>query len=113
MRELQSQITVVKELRRAGIFFCAIPNGIFTTKKQARMAKASGLEKGAPDLLIFNAPKFVGIALEMKAPGGRLRPEQKAWLARLKREGWLCLVAWSAEDALEQLCAAGLNVRTF
>lgn len=115
--ELSEQIIVVRELRRLRLQFCAVPNGLLTTQKQARMAKASGLEKGVPDLLIFDAPPgYVGVALEMKRIDGRpsdLRPEQRQWMAQLAKRGWLCLVGYGAQDALAKLCAAGFDVRGF
>jgi hypothetical protein len=91
--------------------------GLYTSTKQARMAKASGLERGVPDLLIFEAPEgaqFVGVALEMKRAGGRpsdLRKEQREWLRALEVLGWRSLVGYGAEDALGKLCALGYDVR--
>lgn len=115
--ELSEQIVVARELRRLRLRFTATMGGLYTSTKQARMAKASGLERGVPDLLIFEAPEgaqFVGVALEMKRAGGRpsdLRKEQREWLRALEVLGWRSLVGYGAEDALGKLCALGYDVR--
>jgi len=40
------------------------------------------------------------MACELKMPGGRLSPSQKAWLEALKRFGYYTVVAFGAEDAI-------------
>ncbi len=70
---------------------------------------STGLPAGWPDLFGFRAvtvtPELVGAALpvfaaiEVKAPGGRLRPEQEQILAALRFMGALCGVARSYEEA--------------
>ena len=70
---------------------------------------STGLPAGWPDLFGFRVvivtPELVGAALpvfaaiEVKGPGGRLRPEQEQVLAVLRSMGALCGVARSYEDA--------------
>ena len=70
---------------------------------------STGLPAGWPDLFGFRfvtvTPELIGAALpvfaaiEVKAPGGRLRPEQEHILAALRSMGALCGVARSYEEA--------------
>lgn len=70
---------------------------------------STGLPAGWPDLFGFRAvtvtPELIGAALpvfaaiEVKALGGRLRPEQEQILATLRSMGALCGVARSYEEA--------------
>ncbi len=104
---------------------CAIPNGVRLTAIQAALAKADGLTAGAPDWLcftgrsftdgdargavyhIYGLPTYVGLALEFKRAtnkaGGsapsRTSPEQAAWHADLRANGWRVEVVTSAEAA--------------
>ena len=114
--ELSEQVVVVRELRRAGLLYCAVPNGGRRDRREAYMLKASGVVSGVPDLLIFEPTPdgHVGTALEMKREGGRmsnLSKAQRGWLEALSSRGWLVLVGFGAKDALEKLRAAGYEVR--
>jgi hypothetical protein len=112
--ELSEQIFVVRELRKRKVVFCSVPNGGRRDLREASKLKASGVEAGVPDILIFDPPpqlRAVGTALEMKrAGGGRLSDKQKKWLELLRERGWHTLVAHGAEDALAQLAEAGYEV---
>jgi hypothetical protein len=114
--EQQEQEIVVAQLRAAGLLFCAVPNGLYTSRAGAAAAVRAGLVKGAPDLLIFSAPPGApgarGVALEMKrSERGRVSPEQASFLAALEREGWVVLVGRGADAALTALVGLGYNVR--
>ena len=111
--ELSAQIRIVRDLRRAKILFCAVPNGGRRDRRTAIMLKASGTVAGVPDLLIFDPPPvggFVGVALELKTLGGRVSKVQKAWLEDLKNRGWASLVARGYMDAVSQLQKLGYEV---
>jgi hypothetical protein len=115
MRHQESfeQRTVAFWLRKAGIFFCAIPNGGFRNRFEAGRMKAEGVTAGAPDILIFDAPPcdptyFVGVALEMKREkGGVVSDAQRAFMKELDHRGWLSIVANGANDAFEKLTNFG------
>lgn len=49
--------------------------------KRAGIAKAMGLQAGAPDIwLLRRVPGQIRVCLvELKLPGGKLRPEQEGW----------------------------------
>lgn len=115
--ELSEQMVVVRALRAAGVQFCAVPNGGYRDRRGALMLRASGVQAGVPDLLIFDPPPahpgLVGMGLEMKREGGRpsdVRPEQRAWLAALVERRWLTAICNGAADALRVLRWAGYNV---
>jgi hypothetical protein len=110
------QVQVAKALRRAGLVFCAVPNGGFRVTREAGRLKAEGVQKGVPDLLIFTPPpggSSVGVALEMKRRDGRpgdLRKAQKEWLGTLSDLGWDTMVGWGAIDAIQKLRDLGYEI---
>lgn len=59
-----------------------------------------GLAVGSADLIGVLAPSGRLIALECKTPAGRLRPEQRSWLAVVRRFGGFACVVRSVEEAL-------------
>ena len=65
-----------------------------------------GLAVGSADLVCILAPWGHLLALEVKAPGGRVRPEQAAWGAAVARVGASFAVVRSVDDALEALRSA-------
>lgn len=110
--ELSEQVFLAKALRLRGVCFAAVPNGGKRTRREARALVASGVERGVPDLLVFDPPPArpgcVGTALELKrASGGVVSDDQRRWLAQLEERGWAVLVAYGAADAVERLRALG------
>lgn len=82
-----------------------IPNGGWRSKPEAVRLKRIGVKPGVSDLFL-PAPvgKYHGLWIEMKRQqGGRLRPDQKDWLDRMNRKGYLALRADGAEEACEIL----------
>lgn len=59
-----------------------------------------GLGIGSADLVGVLAPHGRLIALEIKTPVGRLRPEQRAWLEVVRAMGGFAAVVRSVEEAL-------------
>jgi hypothetical protein len=87
-----------------------VPNGGSRHIAEATKLKAMGTRQGVPDLLLpvprlgghdkaCERIEYNGLALELKSPSGRLRPEQLWWLKRLKGQGWAVAVAWSFAEA--------------
>ena len=116
--EHSEQVMVVRKLRSAKVWFCAVPNGGKRNRGEAIKLTQEGVSRGAPDLLIFdpppNHPDKVGVALEMKRQGcdeSNLGRNQVKWLAALKERGWLTLVGYGARDALAKLQLAGYPVK--
>ena len=127
--EHDEQVLLVAALRAARILFTAPANGVRTTPAQAGKAKAAGLERGCPDLLIFEQPPALvdvgqhacGVAIEMKAPSRRPKtaragrysgaePHQRRYLECLRHRGWLVAVHYSAAEAIAWLRRLGFEL---
>ncbi len=95
----------------------AIPNGGKRSIKTARDLKAEGVKAGVPDYCLpVPCGGFNGLYLELKRQhGGRVEPEQRAWLAALEAQGYRTEVArgWeAARDALrDYLATDGPNIK--
>lgn len=62
--------------------------------------------RGAPDLLVeVQTPRgaWLAVWLEVKAPSGRLRPEQEAWHEAARRAGRHVYTVRSVDDALRAI----------
>ena len=80
-----------------------IGNGGLRSKSEAVRFKRMGVRPGVSDLF-RPAPvgKYHGLWVEMKRKkGGRLEPEQKDWIERMNRKGYLAVVAHGAEEACD------------
>jgi len=94
-----------------------VPNGTWLgggVRGTARFAylarlKREGVLAGAPDLVFFDLDlRGRPVALELKAPRGRLSTAQRALHGRMRAAGWTVLVAYGLDDALRQLSECGL-----
>jgi len=65
-----------------------------------------GLATGASDLLGIVRPVGRWLALEVKSPAGRVRPEQLAFLAMVNEFGGVARVVRSVEEAKAALAEA-------
>ncbi len=114
--ETQEQIALARVLRRAQLFFTAVPNGGYRLRSEARTLKMMGVRPGIPDVLVFDVPvgsKAPGLAIELKRVGGvpsDVSKAQKACLAELKARGWLTMVAFGCDDAKQQMRRLGYVV---
>lgn len=82
----------------------AVPNGGKRNKAVAGQLKAEGVKAGVPDLCLPVARGgYIGCYLEGKVKGGRVRPEQRAWLEALAAEGHFTAVFWDAQEGLDLL----------
>lgn len=82
----------------------AIPNGGARHKAVAGKMKAEGQKKGVPDIhLPVARGGHHSLYIEMKAPGGRVKPEQREWHTKLQAQGnrvEVCIGWESAKDVL-------------
>ena len=78
-----------------------IPNGGKRGKVEAARFKAEGVKPGVPDLFLPVARGGRhGLFIEMKRQkGGRLSPDQRAWLDALRAQGYAAYVAYGWKDA--------------
>lgn len=117
------QANVAAELRRAGVRFTSTLNGVRLSARVRAVAKTMGLERGVPDLLIFDPAPVNGqpTALELKVEAKRPKtdraqrfsgcePVQREYLAALAAAGWNARVGYGARDAIEKLRALGYPV---
>lgn len=81
-----------------------VPNGGARSKAAAGKLKAEGVKRGVPDYLFpVRSGDYVGLAIELKASGGRVEPEQRDWLTHLQSQGWVAVTAYGAVEAWEFL----------
>jgi len=71
-----------------------IPNGGARSKIEAGIMKAEGVRKGMPDYHLPVARQgYIGLYIELKAPGGRVSKDQKERMDALRAAGHRCEVA--------------------
>lgn len=86
-----------------GLMF-AIPNGGQRHVLVAKKMKAEGVRAGVPDIFLPVPRKnFHGLFLEMKAPGGAVRKNQKQWIRSLVRNGYDAHVVYSLDEAINEI----------
>jgi hypothetical protein len=82
----------------------AVPNGGLRAIQEGVRLKMEGVQEGFPDLFLpIPRGGHPGAALELKAPGGRVKPAQTSWLEFLHGQGYRVGVRWNVEDAFEFL----------
>lgn len=85
-----------------GIPAVHIPNEGKRSYATGAALRRGGLRRGFPDLFIPLACKgYHGLFVEMKRKGGRVSEDQKEWLRRLMRNGYLCEVCFGADEAIK------------
>ena len=68
--------------------------------------REEGQRAGIPDItLAFPHGGFHGMYLEMKAGRNKTSPAQNEWIARLQQAGYMCVVAYSFEEAKREILA--------
>lgn len=113
--DIQSALFTWAQLQTAqypelGLMF-AIPNGGKREKRQdrkgrwfsptAQKLKREGVKPGVPDIFLPCARGgSYGLFIEMKAPDGRVSPEQARIHAFLREEGYAVIVCFSLESAI-------------
>ena len=98
----QSKLVGMIRAFHPGVVVAAIPNGGGRTPAERVSLHAEGVLAGMPDLCVLRACKgFHGLFLEMKTREGIESAAQRDVARRLNREGYLCLVARSSQDAFK------------
>ena len=122
--ECCEQQVVAEWLDAHKVFYTATMAGSYLHPATYNRVKKLGVKKGVSDLLIFDPPPayhyqdqdrnylptYVGVCLEMKRKkGGQVSYEQKEWLEKMVKRGWLIHVSLGATDAIEflELCGYG------
>jgi hypothetical protein len=96
----ESQIHVYPQL--ANLF--AIPNGGHRHPGVALKLKAEGVRSGVLDLFLgWPSGSYHGLFIEMKIKPNKPSNNQKEWIERLNKAGYCCCVAYSFEEAKEDI----------
>lgn len=113
--EQDIQKAVVQHLRirsAPGVVWFAVPNEGTVGGEHARriggIMKAMGKRPGVPDLMFVLPPAGRVHGLELKAPRGRLSPDQKKTQAALTDAGATIATAYGLDDALAVLTDWGV-----
>lgn len=85
----------------------ACPNGGRRNKFEAARLKKQGVRKGYPDIIVDSpSPFYAGLRVELKRPIEKgeakpvVSPDQKDWLTRLQRAGYVCCVCYGVDQAI-------------
>jgi hypothetical protein len=82
----------------------AIPNGGLRKITTAIRLKQEGALAGVSDLfLMIPKGEFHGMFIEMKAPGGKLQPNQKEFQLLAKSMGYEAVTCYGYEEAKESI----------
>lgn len=101
--EHDEQVAFVRwfRLKYKGVRIFAIPNGGWRHITVATKLKAEGVCSGVPDLFIPGWKVWI----EMKREGGQVSANQQDWMDYLRSVGYTIMVAYGAEDAMNQIAA--------
>ena len=92
------------------MFHC--PNGGGRSKAEGGILKAMGVKPGVPDFVLpFETIQYKGLAIEMKAPDGKLTDTQKEWLQQSFKNNWCVAVVRNLDDYLEVVISFLLDRR--
>lgn len=82
-----------------------VPNEGKRSRANGARLKAEGLRAGVPDINLDVARgEYHGLRIEMKRRrGGRVSPEQTAWLEALREQGYAAVVAYGWEEAADAI----------
>lgn len=79
-----------------------IPNGGSRNPIEAKNLKRQGVKAGVPDLFLpLPTAKYHGLFIEMKYGKNKPTPSQKEWIEYLSSVGYLTVVCYSAEEAVD------------
>ena len=82
----------------------AVPNAGKRTKRQGAWMKDEGMKAGVPDLFLPVARDgYHGLYIELKIGKNKPTDSQVWWLERLTMEGYLAVVCWGYDDAVETI----------
>lgn len=80
-----------------------VANERHCTPQQGHMFKCLGVKAGVSDYILpLPRGRYHGMFLELKRDRtGRLTPEQKIWLEKMRITGYHAVVAYGAEEAIQ------------
>lgn len=86
-----------------------VPNGEYRKPETAALLKRMLVVAGIPDFLIFWQGR--ALAIEVKAPGGRVSPAQIEMAQRLQRAGVTTTIVYKIEAVEQFLRSVGMPLR--
>ena len=101
----QEALVTYLQLQYKDVRFCASLGGQYQ-QYQSQRSKAirTGYVKGFPDLQITEARKgYHGLFIELKTKTGRPTKHQKEWIDDLNKRGYLAIICYGLEQALDTL----------
>ena len=102
----QSFIAYLDLCAHRDLVYWAVPNGGKRSKVEAARFKAEGVRAGIPDVhFMFRGQFYV---LEIKAKKGRVSPDQKVMMERLRLAGAIDAVAHGIDACMAQVKAWGM-----
>jgi hypothetical protein len=105
-------IEIIQNVRPDLLEAYAHHEGVYKSKTQRGKSKAQGMKSGIPDIFLPVAKGgYHGLYIEMKRPAnkayqvakGTVSIEQKERIKRLKKRGYLVIVAYGSQEAIDAL----------
>lgn len=97
--DLQAAVVQHLKLRqRPRVFYCAIPNGEYRSKRTASRLKQQGVIPGAPDLLVLC--QGIAYGLELKTEAGHASQAQRTVSRQWGEAGGFYFIAYGLDSAL-------------
>lgn len=85
-------------------FIFHIANERQTTPQHGSILKRMGVKPGVSDIFCAKAKMgFHGCFIELKVKGGKVSDSQKEFLQTVNAAGYLGVIRWSADEAIETL----------
>ena len=87
----------------------AVPNGEYRPIATAARLKKTGTKAGVPDIFLpamrrgEDGRTWGGLFIEMKRKPNKPSPEQREWIAALRESGYMCVVAYGADEAIKTI----------
>lgn len=102
--EHKEQVKLVQRVRAfyPDVLIASIPNGGNRSASERVRLHAEGVLAGMPDLCVLRRSKgFGGLFVEMKTKVGVVSKEQGCIAKQLNGEGYLCVIARSADEGFK------------
>jgi len=102
-QKIQKALIVYLEMHYPKLLRCVSPGAGFRMSPGLGMKmKSMGYQKGTPDITILEPCNgYHGLLIELKAPNGRLSPEQREYLGHATKKGYKAVVCWAYDAAVE------------
>jgi hypothetical protein len=100
--KIQCDVIVYLNIHYPGVLRSTSPAaGFRTSRGMAVKMVRMGYQKGTPDIILHEPSKgYCGLMIELKAPGGVVSPEQKAYLDSAREKRYCTAVCYSYADAV-------------